>query len=533
MKKGLYCFIALLCFTKIFSQEAFSACSVTHSSGKPVEQTHDALGLILFSQAQCPKDVFALRQFLKSSGLKIETTMVANRGFHNPAQGSFSLFEMVLGELKIMNNHLSINGGDFFFGHFTAISPSGDLIADQNPEKNGLMIEAFAWDPKKEVFNFYELRGDGTQGQWFYRGDSVDIFADNELLHRQPDPKHPQFGNRLRCSGCHDAGGPIMKELDKPHNDWWEPKRKLDFGGLKPDTTLQDILETLVAPDQLAKSVLLGVNKLNHSRELYQKKASLSLQEQLRPLFCPVELNLMSDVVPNDELYFEVSIPAEFFIDSRFLPTQENQVIIISRVFYEAALNALGSYFPETYLRDADYAWLTPVKAKSDKVAVDNLIKNRVIDTKFMLDVLDVDRTNPVFSSARCNLLRLLPSIPTLDWHEVFIKNLSETNEWAAKKLLKNLTSPEQDTKFYQQKAKRFLQKCQEKLKNSKNVEMMYRLLVQRRTEISASEISLNPLGQILEPGFRVIFPENKMTPAPGPLMLSPTCDVVVNNRET
>ncbi|KTC82798.1 hypothetical protein [Legionella cincinnatiensis] len=527
MKKGLYCFIVLFCMLTTFSQDVFSACSVFHSSGKLTERTNDALGLILFSEAQCPRDVFALRQFLKNSGLKIETTMVANRGFHNPSQGSFSLFEMALGELKIMDHHLSINAGDFFFGHFTAVSPAGDLVADQNPEKNVLMIEAFAWDPKKEVFNFYELRGDGTQGQWFYRGDSEDIFADNELLHRQPDPKHPQFGTRLRCSGCHGAGGPIMKELDKPHNDWWEPKRKLDFGGRKPDAALQDILETLVAPDQLSKSVLLGVNKLNYNEKFYRKKVSLSLQELLRPLFCPVELNLMSDIYPNDEFHSEVSIPMEFFIDSRFLPDQKNQAIIISRAFYEEALNVLGSHFPETYLQDADHAWLTPVKARSDKLAVDNLINNRVIDTKFMLDVLDIDRENPVFSPTRCSLLRLLPATPTLNWHDVFIKNLSKSKEWAAKKLLKNRTSPEQDIEFYQQKARKFLQNCQEKLKNSKNVEKMYRLLVQRRIEVSTSEISLNPLGQILEPGFRVIFPENERILASRTLKLTSACDVI------
>ncbi|AUH70647.1 hypothetical protein CAB17_00215 [Legionella sainthelensi] len=532
VKKGLYCFIVLFCMLTTFSEDVFSTCSVFHSSGKPAERTHDALGLILFSEVQCPRDVFALRQLLKKAGLKIETTMVANRGFHNPSQGSFSLFEMVLGELKIMDHHLSIDTGDFFFGHFTTVSPIGELVADQNPEKNALMIEAFAWDPKKGVFNFYELRGEGTQGQWFYRGDSVDIFADNELLHRQPDPNHPQFGTRLRCSGCHGAGGPIMKELDQPHNDWWEPKRKLNFGGHKPDAALQDILETLVAPEQLSKSVLLGLNKLNFNEKFHQKKSSLSLQELLRPLFCPVELNLMSDIYPNDEVQSKVSIPIEFFIDSRFLPNQKNQSISISRAFYEEALNIFGSHFPETYLHDADHAWLTPVKAKSDKLAVDKLINNKIIDTKFMLDVLDIDRANPVFSPARCSLLRLLPATPTLNWHDRFIKNLSESKEWAAKKLLKNRTSPEQDIKFYQQKARNFLNNCQEKLKNSKNVAMMYRLLVQRRMEVRTSEISLNPLGQILEPGFRVIFPENERIIDSRVLKLTSTCEVI-EHQET
>ncbi|WP_454782840.1 hypothetical protein [Legionella sp. WA2022007384] len=527
MKKGLYYFLAPLSLIVVFwFQPTFAACSLINSSGETAGRTHDALGILLLSDVSCPKNVFALRQLLKSSGLKLETTLVANRGFHNPNQGSFSLFEMVLGEFKTLDEHLSIEAGDFFFGHFTAVNPEDELIADQNPEKNSLMVEALAWDPQKEVFNFYELRGDGIQGQWFYRGDSSDIFADNELLHRQPDPQHPKFGNRLRCSGCHGAGGPIMKELAKPHNDWWEPIRGLDFGGRQPDASLQEILETLVSSEELAKNVLTGLKKLNRSKTVYPKK-SPSLQELLRPLFCPVELNLMSDFFPNHAMHAEVNIPVEFFLDPRVLQTEEEQVISIPRASYNAALNTGGSYFPETDLNDADHAWLTPVKAQSDQLAIDNLIQHGIIDQKFMLDVLDVDRTNPVFSSARCGLLQLLPNTVISNWREVFIKNLSQSEVWAAKKLLKNLSSPQKNAEFYQQKAKRYLQHCRLKLQNSENVLLMYHLLVQRRAEVRVSEISLNPLGQILEPGFRVIFPENKIMPMPGSLKLTSTCDVV------
>ena len=520
--KGTFYFSVILYFiTIIFSQNICARCSLIDSSSHTVERVDDALGRLLLSNMPCPQNVFALRQLLKNAGLTLETTMVANRGFHNPTQGSFSLFEMALGELKISDAHWYINAGDFFFGHFTGIGAEGDLIADQNPEENSLMIEAFAWDTKKKVFNFYELRGDGSQGQWFYRGDSSDIFADNELLHRQPNPQHPEFGNRLRCSGCHCAGGPIMKELAKPHNDWWEPIRRLDFGGHNPDALLQEILETLVPPEHLAKNVLKGLKKLNRSQK------ARSLPEQLRPLFCPVELNLMSDTAPSDEQRAELNIPAEFFLDSRLLQTKEKQTIRISRVFYNAALNAVGSHFPETDLNDADHAWLTPVKAQSDMLAVDNLIKNGIIDQKFMMDVLDVDMTNPIFSSARCRLLRFLPNALTANWREVFKENLNQSGDWAAKSLLKNLMASQHDAAFYMRKAKKYLQHCQFKLQKSNNVLMMYHLLAQRQAEVRASEISLNPRGQILEPGFRIIFPENKIRTTPERLKLTLTCEVV------
>jgi len=122
---------------------------------------------------------------------------------------------------------MDIGESEFFFGHFTAVGPENHPIADQSNRQGALMGELIARDAKKGVFNFYELRGDRGKNRWLYRGDSLDIFADIQLLHRQQDPQHPVFGSRLRCSGCHMEGGPIMKEFSPPHNDWWRETRKL------------------------------------------------------------------------------------------------------------------------------------------------------------------------------------------------------------------------------------------------------------------------------------------------------------------
>jgi len=143
------------------------------------------------------------------------------------------------------------------------------------------------------------------------------------------------------------------------------------------------------------------------------------------------------------------------------------------------------------------------------------------------MDVLDVDMTNPIFSSARCRLLRFLPNALTANWREVFKENLNQSGDWAAKSLLKNLMASQHDAAFYMRKAKKYLQHCQFKLQKSNNVLMMYHLLAQRQAEVRASEISLNPRGQILEPGFRIIFPENKIRTTPERLKLTLTCEVV------
>jgi len=481
----------------------------------------DSLGILLSSH-NCPTDVFALRHLIKESGLTLETTLVSNRGFHNTNAGSFSLFEMVSGELNSRAETIDISPGDFFFGHFTTVNANNQLAADQDPRKGSLMIEALAWDVKNSLFNFYELRGNGKQGQWYYRGNSADIMADNKLLHRQPDTQHPQFGTRLRCSACHGNGGPIMKELYPPHNDWWEPNRKLYFGR-DIHESLKEMLKTLVPAHRLANRVKQGIKKLAANN---QQMNEVSLPELLRPLFCPVEVNFKTDHFSNDDQHADIQIPVEFFLDSRLLSSGK-KTIVVSRLHYDSVLKKIGSQFPETRFQDADHAWLTPVKAKSDKLMIESLIKRKFIDRKFLSDVLAVDMFNPVFSSARCRLLKLLPSKITADWQQVFINNLTHSQEILAKELAQNLTDPNRRLEFYQHKGDKFLSQCKIKLTHAENVEKILRLLLQRRVEIDASEISSNPKGKILEPGFRVIFPDTVIVSLPEKLKLTSECDII------
>ena len=476
----------------------------------------DPIAQALSSQSECPRNVFQFRSLLKKLGFKLETTLVANRGFHNQSQGSLSIFEFATLTKK--------QSGDFFFGHFTKINKDGLLVADQDPSKDALMIEAFAWDKTKGYYNFYELRGTGGSGQWFYRGDSADIFADNHLLHRQRNPRSTYFGNTLRCSACHSSGGPIMKELDSPHNDWWTPLRKLDLGGRAPDTELLKIFKTLVPASRLASEVKAGLKKLNTSQTFQKIMTGLTLQERLRPLFCPLEINFQSDLNPNSARSLNIKIPTGFFVNTSFL--KKTKSIFIKKTDYKNALKALGSLFPETNQIDADHAWLTPVKAASDEVAIQSLVNQGLIDVEFVNDVLAVDFTNPVFSNARCSLLKLVPHSVTHDWKENFINQLSKVDSKEAKELYRNILDPTRNFTYFNKRSIDFLNLCKTKLLNSKKIIDFVRLLNQRRGDIQKSEISQNPLGQILEPGFRLIFPVLSNV-SQRELSLSDSCEVV------
>jgi hypothetical protein len=295
---------------------------------------------------------------------------------------------------------------------------------------------------------------------------------------------------------------------------------------MKPDAELQRILQGMVDADELAKSVKAGLQKLADSERFQQGKKALSLQEQLRPLFCPVELNLESDSTPLDDKA-SLGVPSAFLIDPRLAQSS----ITIDHAQYDGALVALNAAFPEIrpLRRDGDHGWLTPVKAFSDMRAVESLIKQGLIDQEFVDDVLAVDLTNPVFSRSRCGLLRLVPNKADANWKETFkasLKAIAKTNP-AAQELVNNLTDPTRTAQFHQARGARLLSQCQTRLQTKDSVLPLYRLLAQRRAEAFASEISKNPNGEILERTFRVIFPKTNPTIAPGSFRLTDDCQVV------
>src|SRR4029079_15937950 len=103
---------------------------------------------------------------------------------------------------------------------------------------------------------------------------------------------------------------------------------------------------------------------------------------------------------------------------------------------------------------------------------------------------------------------------------------LAASSEPAAKALLANLTDPARSAEAHRRRAGEMLAACRAKREAPPLVASMLRLVAQRRAEVRSYEISSNPDGQILEPGFRVIFPRQAGTPAPR-LTLSDSCDVM------
>ena len=358
---------------------------------------------------------------------------------------------------------------------------------------------------------------------WAYRGDSNDILDDVRLLHRQRSASVDPFGPTLRCSGCHMNGGLIQKELAPPHNDWFTKDRQLPLGALRPDAFLTGRLADLVDAGELSSLVQASARRLADSPGYRGVLAARRMQERLRPLFCPMELNIESDSEPLDDRRPTLRIPSAFFVDPR-LATAE---ISVQRRHYDAALAKVGSRLPSPDERtDADHGWLSPVKAHSDMVITGSLIEQGIIDKEFVVAVLAIDFTNPVFSTIRCGLLKLVPDMGGPDFVARFKEALRGATAPGAAELLNNLSDPSRTAAFHENAASEFLASCQRQAMDAESVLDWLRLLAQRRVEVGTSEISQNPMGHILEDPERIVFPSTQPQASPGRLALTPACQV-------
>jgi hypothetical protein len=493
-----------------------AACIPTNAQQQP---NRDALARLLEAQDRCPSTALDFRNLVEGSGARLETTMVNFLSFHHPNPGAFFLFEIVSGQLAGLN--LMVERGDLLFGHFLT-SQSSRLVLNTSD----LLVEVIAWDPTKQLFNFYELVEDGgpQRASWFYRGDSRLILEDIQFLYLQRPAGQRPFREQLRCSGCHVNGGLLQKELTAPHNDWWMKAHPLPLGNLALDASVTKIFQNLVDANALTTLVQAASRRLAASPAYRQALQSRTMQEQLRPLFCPVEVNIESDRNPFDEHKPEVHIPTGFFADPRLGTVS----VAIPRRNYEQALQEHRSHMPklpEPGRADADHAWLAPVKAHSDIVMTEALVEMGGVDNEFVIDVLAVDFTNPLFSAARCGLLTLVPTAGGADFLPRFQAALTTSAAPAAKQLLENLTDPKRDTHFHRQQVHGYLEACQQRASQPEAALQWFGVLAQRRAEIDQLELSRHQQGHILESPGRVVFPAAAVVPA-GRLDLTPECEV-------
>lgn len=268
------------------------------------------------------------------------------------------------------------------------------------------------------------------------------------------------------------------------------------------------LLEQVSDASLFASDVITGMQHLLNSKKMQVFQGKLSFQEQLRPLFCTTEINLQSSTDSSETV---VSIPSAFWLN----PLLGNIDLTISIEDYNQLLKEFNIRFPETSLQDADHAWLTPVKGEADLNAIKQLIQHNIITKKFAQSVLMIDFTNPLFSSKRCELLKLIPESSQTngkEWMEQFLVNLRNNEDQfkGARQLADYMSNGQLDSKDLMKKIKIYEYFLNQSISTRSGLRKHFQQLIELRKAVFSNELSQNPLGQILEPGFRVIFPESQ-----------------------
>jgi predicted enzyme involved in methoxymalonyl-ACP biosynthesis len=110
----------------------------------------------------------------------------------------------------------------------------------------------------------------------------------------------------------------------------------------------------------------------------------------------------------------------------------------------------------------------------------------------------------------RCELLKLVPN--SFNWKIGFLQSLRSQSSKVARNLYQKMTDSDLTAAVYQTTISQWVQQATQKLGQG-DMDRYFKQLIINRQSIFDSEISKNPRGQILEPGFRVIFPRSQLNP--------------------
>lgn len=314
-------------------------------------------------------------------------------------------------------------------------------------------VEVMAFDAAANVYNYYTLEG----GRWEFHGNSIDLVTTGTQ----------------RCAACHTGGGPIMKELDTPWLHW---EGHEDTEGVPELIDRHDDLGRQTDGANLEFIVKDGNRQWNPAR-LRHMMDNGSVADVLRPLFCTVEVNLDNGAdfhSPSDGSVGEGddlrSIPRDFLLDRQWSGFGG---VGVSAATYQQAITDAGQVLVGEggQLTDKNgnasvdtiFDFVFPERSFADNQYVDLLKQEGIVDEDFVLDVLSIDFTAPIFSDTRCGLLELAPDLDTADRtadkiREGFIANLGSSG--AAGELAEKLGNPA-DSGDHQAAVDAFITACE------------------------------------------------------------------------
>lgn len=322
--------------------------------------------------------------------------------------------------------------------------------------------EVIAFDRVAGAFNYYTIE----EGEWGFHGSSTD-FLDAQ--------------SNARCAGCHTGGGLIMKELPNPWVHW---------EGAATTPGAGELVDRFAELGELGDGAFMELDVVEPGNEVWAETRVThqlrvgSTRELLRPLFCPVEVNL-------DTVSDPLGIVPTFVVPGAALadPILAVSGVSIDEASYEQLLVESNSRIEGEdgkelhrpngdVARDTEITFVFPFRSAADTRHVERLMDRGIITPELATDVLSIDLTRSVFSDARCGLLQFAPDVgPLVDEQDALTEELAQriregfvaaleqartemgALEPAQAELLHNLSTPDQEA-THRARAEAFTDAC-------------------------------------------------------------------------
>lgn len=313
-------------------------------------------------------------------------------------------------------------------------------------------IEAWGWDDQRGRYNYY--RGDkrglpsGSPDQWRFRTSSVNA---DQL---KPDQRAGT------CLQCHANGGPVMKELLLPWNNWHSFRTVNDISAyLKAGQTKSwplaaqpDFAGKLDQAEQLEGMIIGSLRRFNGKRlaALVKREPATGAEvitdsggqrqgtvvegsRLLRPLFTTTEVNLISSNQTSGRhpldagLVFApelpIQVPRSLFLNAALIGggslaiqdglkvTEANQFgdsVTLTRKEYEDLVDRTKVKW-KGQVGDAHFAWLIPEPGFVENDILEQALKKGIVTPHFLAATLAVDLERPIFSKRRAGLAHFVP----------------------------------------------------------------------------------------------------------------------------
>lgn len=307
-------------------------------------------------------------------------------------------------------------------------------------------LEAWGWDNDRGRYNYYKLDSSGPPNvgmAWRFRGSSDDL-------------QRVSFDRRNTCMACHVNGGPIMKELFLPWNNWHsfksEPKHLLrtTLASQRWPVANSDAFKQLTGAETLEVSIIAAIQQFNTRRidatlkreattgniatNVNGMRTVMEGRRLLQHLFKTTEFNIISaselsvahPIGPRASVTGDFRIPPSFFLNSNLIGGGSRAGytglgLASARGFsvragaslklseYKSAVTRLGLKILGQP-GDANFAWFVPEASHIDNDTVDRLIDRGIVPGQFVAAALAIDLKNPVLSDARATLLKYIPN---------------------------------------------------------------------------------------------------------------------------